>query len=41
MTCEVKKILHFTAVFYEHSVLKFIKELTFLQLRQEWFWVLI
>jgi hypothetical protein len=29
MTCEVKKILGFTAGFYEHSAIKFIKKLTF------------
>ena len=32
MTCEVKKILHFTAVFYEHSAAKITKELIILQL---------
>jgi hypothetical protein len=38
MTCEVKKILHFTAVFYEHSASKFTKELIFLQFRNCGFW---
>ena len=41
MTCEVKKILHFTAVFYEHSVPEIIKEPIFLQFGKVWLGLLI